>query len=296
VLDYVYELTQKTEEANTKLEEHISSLVDEKAELQEKLDAMTAQIETARADENSVREELENERRRNTELNALVAAREEEIRDLQHQTDERSRQLDSYIKRSGEITEKNMALEKTKQEVDQASAQIGKLIIESHTEAERVLKETQEKAGSMIAQAREKAEAVMTDASAQAQRTIEEARVTAINMKDSAQQSIDRAYERYSVFRGEISRLQISMTQTLEMMQGKAGSLSAEIDEVQNMVMKDKSLIDTDNVNDIPAGYSTPAEEPQNEPQEPQRPQESQNPAASSDAGDSPFFRYAAEE
>jgi len=297
VLDYVYSLTQKSEEAHAKLEEQFRYVADEKAAIQEQIESVKAESSSVRQEIDNIRAELEGERRRTLELTELAASKEEEIGELKHLVEERTRQMDDYIKRSGEVSEKNKELEKTKLEVEQASAQIGKLIIESHTEAQRIVNEAQDRAGEIIEQAKQKADEVLMDSGAQAQAAINDAKNDARRMTDAAQKSIDRAYERFSVFRGEISKLQSTMVHALEEMHNKAGQLSAEIDDAQTLIMNEP--IETHELEEIAASYAEPDAFVAKDftadvfTVSDTKDGESASPA---NPDDSPFFRYAAEE
>ncbi|MCL2056306.1 MAG: hypothetical protein FWH02_03680 [Oscillospiraceae bacterium] len=270
VLDYVYSLTQKAEESNDRLEGKVRELSDENAKMREELDAAGAEALRMRA-------ELEGERQRCIELTELVTAREDEIRTLQQIAEEHAREMDSCIKRSNEILESSKSLEKAKAEIEQASAQIGRMIIDTRTESERTVQTAREKAEAVITEAKVKAEEIIAEADRNAQGIGEDAKQEALRMTDDAQRSIDRAYEKYSVFRTDISHLQSIMVKALEEMHDKAGQLSAEIDETQNKMMGMPPLVVAEADFDEGTGIPENAEE-------------------ESGVTESPFFRYAAEE
>lgn len=233
VMDYVYALTQRSEENMAKLEEQLAQLRQEKEELYQQLENAREEAEQIKSGEKSALAELEGERRRIRELNELIGSQEDEIDRQKQLVAERSRQMDDYIRQNGEVSEKNRELEKHRREVEDASAQIGKLLIEAHADADRIIREAQDKAGAIIAQAKVKADEVLMDSGEQAQRTIAEAGEKARRDTEIAQQAIDSAYEKFSIFRAEISELQKGMLNTLEEIHFKAGGISAAIDAAQ---------------------------------------------------------------
>jgi chromosome segregation ATPase len=236
VLDYVYGLTQRFEETQAKLEDQIAEISRDREDIRKELETARMDAQLLKTNAASVSAELEGERKHILELTELLSSQEEEIDRQKQLVAERSRQMDEYVRLNGEASEKNRELEKTRREVEEASAQIGRLLIDAHTDADRVQREAQEKAGAIVAQANAKAEEVLNDAGAHAQKTIADAESEAKRMTESAQEAIDTAYEKFSVFRTEVSGLQRQMLDTLEEIHFKAAGISSAIDDAQDLM------------------------------------------------------------
>jgi chromosome segregation ATPase len=236
VMDYVYALTQRFEEIHATLEEQKAAIIHESEEIRRDLEAARAEAKLLKSSGDSVREELEGERKRILELTELVASQEEEIDRQKKLVGERSRQMDEYVRANTEVEEKYKGLEKTRREVEEASAQIVRLIIDAHADSDRIQREGQEKAGEIVAQASAKAEEILSDAGLQAQKAIADAEAEAKRMTEAAQQAIDAAYEKFSVFRTEVSNLQRQMLATLEEIHFKAAGISTAIDDAQDLM------------------------------------------------------------
>lgn len=236
VLDYVYTLNQRAEEAQARLEEHINSLAIERDELALKLENAKSEIFALKNNQSSVQEELEGERRRIAELNELVSALNEELQRQKDTVEEKDRAIREYTRLSAEYSKKIDGLEKTRAEVDHASAQIGKLLIEAHADADKVRDNAHRNAGDIVAGAKTKADEILSDAEVQAKRVIAEAGQEAKLKTESAQRAVDLAYEKFSVFRSEISSLQKVILDSLEDIHFKAGTINEAINDAQNTI------------------------------------------------------------
>lgn len=290
VLDYVYELNQRAEEAQAQLEERIQTIAQEKEDLERQLREAQAEVQTIKRSQDSVQAELSGERMRISELNELIANLNDEIEQQKTYAQEKENEVTEFARLNVEYTEKNKQLEKSRIEVDQASAQIGKLLIEAHADAENILREAHSNASAVVAQAKSKAEEILSDAGVQARRSIEDAEVQsrrsieeaegqARAKIDAAQRAVDAAYEKFSVFRAEVSSLQRVMLNTLEDIHFKAGAINEAINSAQDTIHQaGTSIIDPDDEAAY-ADFLEAAEE-----------------ADDSNPADGPFFRYAADE
>jgi chromosome segregation ATPase len=279
VLDYVYALNQRAEEAQARMEEQLKEAVAEK-------DALAGQLESARIDAQNLRggqerisAELSGERQRINELGELVTSLNDEIRRLKEELLEKDSEVAEFARINNELLEKNRGLEQTRAEVEHASSQIGKLLINANAEADNVVAAANSRAGEILAETRVRADDIVAEADVRAKDKLSAASVQADRMTDGAQRAVDEAYERFSVFKAEVSGLQKTMLSLLEDIHIRAGEINDSIDSAQEILHEVSRPIFTAERGELP-------EEDSSSPEEILEPDEE----------DGDFFRVAAED
>ena len=219
VLDYIYALNQRAEESQARLNDQLFAATQAKEQLEQDLQAAQSSL----ADTQSALEQKE-----------LRSAAE--IQELQKTLEEKTSEIWDLSQVNAENTQKNRDLEGKKAEVEKASAQIGRLLIDAHAEADRITGTAKEEADGILEEARQEAGNIVGDAQAQADAQAEEAAQTQKEMMANAKQAVAEAYGRFSDFQAEVAGIQQVMLGALEDIRAKSEIISDALASAQQAV------------------------------------------------------------
>ena len=332
VLDYIYKLNQSSEEARANLEKKLLELASEK----EALDAKLRQAETAHSGllekYNNISDSFAAEAKRNEEMNAAIAELNAEVENQKNLVAGKTNEIIEHLRINTELKLNNEEYSKKADEVNHASTQIGRLIIDAHTEAENIIDAAQNKADIILAEAKknaneitssaeiqagsaledsrsrisaivdeanEKAEKLLESAEAESQRLIAESKTIYTQRIDAAQRAVDSALEKFSLYRTQVMSINSSVMDALADIHEKTATIAESIDSAQGMIHSAGALVidDYEESDSHSFEYADYVEDNEEQSAEDAFRLETENVDESNKSDqDSCFFRFAAEE
>ena len=270
VLNYIYETFNSTQEAQDRLTAQIEEMSVTRERLEQSVKDLENRLSENDVARNSMGEELQGVKVKNTELTAMLTSLNEEIDRQKLIVKEKDEQIGRLTRTNTELEQKYAQLElqardqgdseETKAhiaelekrnahlerqavdltrgqgDIEKSKVQIGELVVKSHLEAERILEQANERAQEVIAEADAQAREVVSEAGIQAQEVIAEAGVRAEQIAQAANRSSNEVAAHLSGFRDEIDRLRDLMEEAFDVMRDKFSAISKALDKSESQM------------------------------------------------------------
>lgn len=188
VLSYIDELDQKFNESKQQLEEQLAVLKKENNRL-------TEEVNRAKQKEEESAAKLEEQQNKNKELSSLTDALNFEIRKQKYAMEEKDREIQIQTERGNQLQQKVDELQQKNQKYDDASMQIGTLLLDADKMAKDIVGKAEDKAREMDA--------------------------------DMARKSAD-VQEKFSAFKNELASLKMCLNDSVQAFQ-------SELDELEGL-------------------------------------------------------------
>lgn len=286
VTDYIFKLNQSAEEAQIEAEERVRNLNMEKNALEDELSETLAKLAQQQNELSATIEELRAARQKNNEMTNLAQSLKNEIAEKEIILSERdavileknsiieekealilelSEKLQSppqieykkednlyeYPSEESEDTEEaEIVYEYTGDEYDEeeASSALGRLFIEAHNEADRIVSASKEEADEILAAARADADILLIKAKGQAERIIEE-----------AGDAVEESYSAFEEFKSDLVYMQKSVLSSLESMRERTSNLTVPLETLSGKIEVRKKGQQSININSIKMPKKMPA-------------------------------------
>ena len=265
VLDYIYALNQRAEEAQARMEDQLYALTQTKEQLEQEL-------QTAHIDLQNTKTALEQK-----EIRAA-----QEVQELQKTLEEKTGEIWELSQKNAEHLQTNRDLESKRTEVEQASAQIGKLLIDAHAEADRIAATARESADLLVDEARQEADQILAEAQEKGTALEEDAAQERAKMMEDTKATMADTYAQFFAFQSEVATIQEVLLNALDDIRAKSDSMTDVMTTARNTICPpdaDASENGDDNADNMDCDNATLADVLFGE-----------------EAGENPFFRDAAED
>lgn len=242
VLDYIYQMNEEAEFAQLRLKERIEELEESQRSLEESLGLSNSRVRTLERDYNNIAAELEAARNAESPAPAANPASEELIVRLNEEIErqkalltEKDQELRQHVAQYHDLVERTRDLESRREEVEKASYQLGKVMLDARADAETISANAKEQAKDLLARTQEEADAQHAAAHQEAEETVVAARAEAEKLVADAKAEAGRltgeAEERRS---GILADTQAQVDATMEQSRTQ---LESAMESVKGRVM-----------------------------------------------------------
>jgi len=200
VLDYVFELSTSTQEAQEKLAAQLEEVAAAREKLAASLQEAEAGLSATRAERDNLSAELSGERSRSGELGALIESLHQEVAKQERIVAEKDEEIAAYIRKTRELADRNTELESKKEEVDRASVYIGELLLRTRADSEKILSDASRQAEEMVA---------------------------------DASRSLDEVYGQFKRFRSDMEHIQEQIQGSLSAVQEKFSDMNRSVEQAE---------------------------------------------------------------
>lgn len=199
VLDYIYQMNEEAEFAQLHLKERIEELEESQHSLEESLGLANNRVRTLERDYNNIAAELEAARNAGPPAPAVNPASEELIVRLNEEIErqkalltEKDQELQQHVAQYHDLVERTRDLESRREEVEKASYQLGKVMLDARADAETISANAKEQAKDLLARTQEEADAQRAAAHQEAEETVAAAKAEAEKLVADAQAEAGR--------------------------------------------------------------------------------------------------------
>jgi len=149
-------------------------------------------------------------------------------------------ELREHIRKIERIERQNSLLEASRREMEQASVQIGKLMLSSQSEADQIIREANSQAEVITRQADQAvadARVQANDIIAESESLLEEAQVQAGDILRGAEDTLQYMHRQFSAFRREVEQVQENIAQAVGVITKKTGDITQTIARVEENML-----------------------------------------------------------
>lgn len=196
VLNYIFELNNNAKAAQDRLNAQMEEVSAARERLSESIRSLEQQLAAAEQARQSLESELQQERSRQGDTDAMLASLNEEILRQRRIIEAKDAEIQQFGVLREELAAQNAKLQANQVDVDKASAYIGEMVIKTKMDTERILE----------------------DANQQARAVVEE-----------AAQSLSQVFDQFSHFREEMDRIEETIEDAVISMQRKFAAIGDTI-------------------------------------------------------------------
>jgi|GEM_PF-1148026 len=240
VMDYVNELNVRVGENQAQLMAQMDEVNKRNGELSARLQQTEARLGEARRDLQAANNELAAERKKSSDLTGLIDSLNEEVSKQEQIIIGKDAELREHIRKIERIERQNSLLEASRREMEQASVQIGKLMLSSQSEADQIIREANSQAEVITRQADQAvadARVQANDIIAESESLLEEAQVQAGDILRGAEDTLQYMHRQFSAFRREVEQVQENIAQAVGVITKKTGDITQTIARVEENML-----------------------------------------------------------
>lgn len=216
VISYIFELNESAQAEQKKLKEQLEEAKQSRQTQHAELEAQNDRVLKLEAELKAVKNELSGEKSRVFELTDTVESLNSEIEQQRLLIDKKEQLVRESTEQTGELKDRVDVLASREADIERASAQVGKLLLDAASDADRIRDEAKKEAEDIINTAHKDAEKIILDS-------------------ETALQSVKSEFESYS---GELQSLQDEMLRAIEALQQKAGSIGDIISDASSRLVE----------------------------------------------------------
>lgn len=237
VISYIFELNETNQAAQKRLTEQLEQTRTDCRTMDQQLQDSQQQATKLASELELLSTELEGERTRTGEMAEQIEELRQQIQSQQRLIDEKEQEAMGSRLSQTEMQGRFQQLEEKKLEVERASAQIGRLLLDATADGDRMRTEAQAEADDILERTRREAEEILAAARNEADASAARARVEAERIVAGANTALDEANNKFKGFRQEMLGIQRTITDAVAAIEQKTGAITGVINILEERMI-----------------------------------------------------------